>query len=162
MEIDVREATLDDQQVRALALDHVTQMRAGSPPGQAFALDLTGLDDPAITLFGAWRGDELLGIGALKRLGAEGAEIKSMRTASDWLRRGVGDAMMRHLLGQAEVLAFSRLSLETGSAPAYAPARRLYARHGFVACGPFADYVADPHSQFMTRRLDAAGPSLTG
>ncbi len=74
----------------------------------------------------------------------------------------MGDAMMRHLLGQAEVLAFSRLSLETGSAPAYAPARRLHARHGFVACGPFADYVADPHSQFMTRRLDAAGPSLTG
>ncbi|MEL7689873.1 GNAT family N-acetyltransferase [Citromicrobium bathyomarinum] len=125
MEIEVREAALDNPQVSALALDHVRQMRAGSPPGQAFALDLRGLDDPAITLFGAWRGDDLLGIGALKRLGAEGAEIKSMRTRADALRQGVARALLEAIIARARDEGMARLSLETGDGPAFEPALAL-------------------------------------
>ncbi|MBB86581.1 MAG: GNAT family N-acetyltransferase [Xanthomonadales bacterium] len=162
-ELQFHPGCLDDPRVQALLREHLQSAASLSPPESVHALDTSGLSAPGTWFWSLWADDAtLVGMCALKTLNTAHAEIKSMRTASDWLRRGVGDAMMRHLLGQAEVLAFSRLSLETGSAPAYAPARRLYARHGFVACGPFADYVADPHSQFMTRRLDAAGPSLTG
>ncbi len=149
MEIDVREATLDDQQVRALALDHVTQMRAGSPPGQAFALDLTGLDDPAITLFGAWRGDELLGIGALKRLGAEGAEIKSMRTRADALRQGVARALLEAIIARARDEGIVRLSLETGNGPTFEPALALYRARGFRNGEAFADYQNTDFNQCL-------------
>ena len=149
MEIDVREATLDDQQGRALALDHVTQMRAGSPPGQAFALDLTGLDDPAITLFGAWRGDELLGIGALKRLGAEGAEIKSMRTRADALRQGVARALLEAIIARARDEGIVRLSLETGNGPTFEPALALYRARGFRNGEAFADYQNTDFNQCL-------------
>ena len=149
MEIEIREATLDDRQVRALALDHVTQMRAGSPPGQAFALDLTGLDDPAITLFGAWRGDELLGIGALKRLGAEGAEIKSMRTRADALRQGVARALLEAIIARAREDGFTRLSLETGDGPAFEPALALYRARGFRNGEAFADYENTDFNQCL-------------
>ena len=149
MEIDVREATLDDQQVRALALDHVTQMRAGSPPGQDFALDLTGLDDPAITLFGAWRGDELLGIGALKRLGAEGAEIKSMRTRADALRQGVARALLEAIIARARDEGIVRLSLETGNGPTFEPALALYRARGFRNGEAFADYQNTDFNQCL-------------
>ena len=149
MEIDVREATPDDQQVRALALDHVTQMRAGSPPGQAFALDLTGLDDPAITLFGAWRGDELLGIGALKRLGAEGAEIKSMRTRADALRQGVARALLEAIIARARDEGIVRLSLETGNGPTFEPALALYRARGFRNGEAFADYQNTDFNQCL-------------
>ena len=149
MEIKVREATLDDTQVRALALDHVRQMRAGSPPGQAFALDLTGLDDPAITLFGAWRGDELLGIGALKRLGAEGAEIKSMRTRADALRQGVARALLEAIIALARAEGITRLSLETGNGPTFEPALALYRTRGFRNGEAFADYENTDFNQCL-------------
>ena len=149
MEIEVREATLDDRQVRALALDHVTQMRAGSPPGQAFALALTGLDDPAITLFGAWRGDELLGIGALKRLGAEGAEIKSMRTRADALRQGVARALLEAIIARARAEGIARLSLETGNGPTFEPALALYRARGFRNGEAFADYENTDFNQCL-------------
>lgn len=149
MEIKVREATLDDPQVRALALDHVRQMRAGSPPGQAFALDLTGLDDPAITLFGAWRGDDLLGIGALKRLGAEGAEIKSMRTRADALRQGAARALLEAIIARAQHEGIVRLSLETGRGPMFEPALALYRARGFRNGEAFADYSNTDFNQCL-------------
>jgi putative acetyltransferase len=83
-----------------------------------------------------------------------GSEIKSMRTASAHLRRGVGASMLQHLLEEARRRGYRRLSLETGSMAAFAPARNLYQRFGFEACPPFADYAEDPYSVFMSRRLD--------
>tara|TARA_B100000678_G_scaffold108932_1_gene91275 strand:- start:2307 stop:2777 length:471 start_codon:yes stop_codon:yes gene_type:complete len=149
VKITVREATLHDPQVRALALDHVRQMRAGSPEGQAFALDLTGLDDPAITLFGAWRGDDLLGIGALKRLGAQGAEIKSMRTRADALRQGVARALLEAIVARAQDEGIARLSLETGRGPMFEPALALYRARGFRNGEAFADYENTDFNQCL-------------
>lgn len=146
-------ADLDDARVRALLEEHLTTARATSPPCSAHALDLAGLRAHGVTVWAAWEGDALLGVGALKALSADHGEIKSMHTARHQRRKGVGDAMLRHIVDAARSLEMSRLSLETGSAEYYEPARALYFKHGFVECPPFADYVEDPHSVFMTRAL---------
>jgi len=117
------------------------------------ALDLDGLLDSSITFFTLRSGGELLGVGAIKQLDGNHAEVKSMHTTLAARRRGVGRAMLDHLLGVAAERGVRRVSLETGAGEAFAPARSLYARAGFVSCGPFGDYRASPNSAFMTLRL---------
>jgi putative acetyltransferase len=124
-----------------------------SPPESIHALDLEGLRKPEITFWTAWQGDELLGCGALKELDAQHAEIKSMRTSSRHLRKGVAKAILAHILDVAKHRGYRRLSLETGSQPGFEPARQLYGSFDFVCCGPFAEYWDDPHSVFMTREI---------
>ena len=149
----VEAADLDDPRVRELLEEHVTTARATSPPCSAHALDLDGLRAPELSVWAAWDGDMLLGVGALKQLSPEHGEIKSMHTARRHRRRGIGDAMLQHIVEAARSKGMARLSLETGSAGYFEAARRLYGKHGFVECPPFADYVEDPHSVYMTRVL---------
>lgn len=115
-----------------------------------FALDLSGLRDPAVTLWSIWDGGDLLGMGALKQLDAAHGEIKSMRTAPDQLRRGAAATMLDHLLAEARARGYRRISLETGSTAAFAPARALYERIGFTETGPFADYTDTGFSRYYT------------
>lgn len=143
---------LEDPRVRALLEHHAASARAETAPGSAHALDLEDLGGPEIALWAAWDGDELLGVGALKRLADDHGEIKSMHTARTARRRGVGSALLRHLVDAARARGMTRLSLETGSWDYFEPARRFYRRHGFVDCPPFGDYVDDPNSVFL--RLD--------
>jgi len=133
--------------------EHLASAALHSPPESIHALDLDGLRQPNITFWSARHGSELLGCCALKELDSRHGEIKSMRTASEHLRKGVAARLLEHLLGEATRRGYQQLSLETGSMEAFAPARRLYGRFGFEACGPFADYVEDPYSVFMTRWL---------
>lgn len=144
---------LTHPQVVALIELHLRAAFENSPPGAVFALDLSGLRDPAVTLWTAWEGADLLGMGALKRLDAVHGEIKSMRTAPDQLRRGVAGTMLDHLLGEARARGYRRISLETGSTEAFAPARALYERTGFVETGPFADYTDTGFSRYYTLTL---------
>nr|WP_246256657.1 GNAT family N-acetyltransferase [Isoptericola halotolerans] len=137
--------------------EHLSDMFATSPPESVHALDLTALTAAHVTFLTARAHDgQLLGCGALSELtatapGAPGhGELKSMRTAHAARGRGVATAVLERLLGLAAERRYARVSLETGTEEYFAPARRLYARHGFVECGPFADYVTDPHSVFMT------------
>lgn len=146
-------ADLDDPQVIALLDLHLRSAHANSPPGSVFALDLSGLRDPAVAVFAAWEGAALLGLGALKRLDDRHAELKSMRTAPDHLRRGVAAAILDHLIAQARTLGVARLSLETGSHPAFEPAHSLYARAGFVTCPPFGDYWDTNFARYFTRAI---------
>jgi putative acetyltransferase len=141
--------------VRALLERHLAFANATTPPEDIHALDIDALLDPSVTFFSYRAGGELLGVGALKRLDDEHAEIKSMHTAAAARGRGVGRAMVDHLLGVARERGFRRVSLETGSGPAFAPARGLYARTQFSPCEPFADYVFSPNSAYMTRSLDS-------
>lgn len=127
--------------VVALLEFHLRSAFENSPPGSVFALDLTGLRDPAVTLWSAWDGEDLLGLGALKQLDADHGELKSMRTAPAHLRKGVAGVMLDHLIAEGRARGYKRLSLETGATEPFAPARALYERAGFEACGPFADYV---------------------
>ena len=119
------------------------------------ALDVDGLLDPAVTFFSFRRDGELLGVGALKQLDRHHAELKSMHTTQAARGRGVGRAILGHLIGVARERGCRRVSLETGSMDAFAPARSLYASAGFRPCGPFAGYSPSPSSTFMTLSLDA-------
>lgn len=144
---------LDRDDVRALLAEHLSDMFATSPAESVHALDLDALRDPAIAFWAAREDGQLLGCGALKDLGDGHGELKSMRTASGHRGRGVAAAVLEHLVGVARARGFGRLSLETGTEGYFAPARRLYVRHGFAPCAPFADYVPDPHSVFLTREI---------
>lgn len=140
--------------VHALLAEHLADMRAGSPPESVHALDLDQLRHPAVTMVTAWHeGTLLLGCGALKDLGDGHGELKSMRTTAAARGRGIGAAVLTHLIGLAGQRGMGRLNLETGVEDQFAPARRLYARHGFVECPPFGEYLPDPLSVFMTRAL---------
>jgi putative acetyltransferase len=147
------EGGLDDPRVVDLLHTHMTRARAETAPGSAHALDLSGLRAPEVTFWSAWEGDAVVGVGALKRLSPDHGEVKSMYTAEAARGRGVGSAMLRQIMASARARGMSRLSLETGSWPYFAPARTLYARHGFVECGPFGEYQEDPNSVFMTLAL---------
>ena len=142
--------------VVALLREHLQGMTLHSPPESIHALDLDALRAPEISFWTAWQDDELLGCGALKQLDDGHGEVKSMRTAADHQRKGVAASLLQHILDEAERRGYQRLSLETGSAAAFAPAHQLYARFGFVFCKPFGDYVEDPFSVFMTRELRAS------
>lgn len=150
------EGGLDDPRVIELLQTHLARARAETARGSAHALDVSGLRSPEVTFWSAWEGDALAGVGALKVLSAEHGEVKSMHTAEAMRRRGVGGAILRHIIAAARARGMSRLSLETGSWPYFAPARALYAHHGFVACPPFGDYRPDPNSVFMTLEITAS------
>jgi putative acetyltransferase len=148
---------LDDlagPEIHALLEEHLRDMHAVSPPESVHALDLGALRRPEISFWTAWSGTDLLGCGALKQLGPDHGEIKSMRTAVAHRRQGTAAALLRHIVQEAQRRGYARLSLETGSMDAFEPARKLYADFGFQHCGPFAGYVDDPNSVFMTRRLE--------
>ncbi|MFI6777861.1 GNAT family N-acetyltransferase [Nocardia sp. NPDC050412] len=144
---------LSGPEVAALLTQHLAEMYDNSPEDSVHALDLNALRGPNVTFWSAWEDDELAGCGALKQLDATHGEIKSMRTATDRTGRGIASALLNHLIAEARARDYQRLSLETGACDYFAPAQRLYARHGFEICAPFADYVEDPHSVFMTRIL---------
>jgi putative acetyltransferase len=141
--------------VRGLLDRHLEFALAQTPPEHSFALDVPGLLDPAVTLFSFRAGGSLLGIGAIKHLDSQHAEIKSMHIAEAARGRGIGTSMLAHLLGVAHARGFRRVSLETGTTAAFAPARALYQGAGFVVCGPFAGYQATEDNLFMTLELGA-------
>lgn len=155
MTVTIADGGLDDARVQALLATHLAKARAATAEGFAFALDLSGLRVPEIRFFGAWDGPALLGVGALKRLAPDHGEVKSMHTAEAARRRGVGAAMLRHIMDAARAAGMTRISLETGTSAYFQPAVAMYLRHGFVDCGPFGDYAASGENRFLTRTLDA-------
>ncbi|HVI98336.1 MAG TPA: GNAT family N-acetyltransferase [Sphingomonas sp.] len=151
--MEIREGGLDDPRVAALVQHHRAEARATTPAHNAHSLDPAGLAAANVSFFSAWDGETLLGIGAIKTLSATHAELKSMRTAPDQLRRGVARAMLAHLIAVAESRGYARLSLETGTAPMFDPANAMYEAAGFVDCAAFGGYPASPHNRFMTLTL---------
>lgn len=145
--------------VQQLLDDHLADMRATSPAESVHALDHAALSQPGVTFWTVREDGVLLGCGALKQLDAEQGEIKSMRTAPVARGRGLAASLLGHIVAEARGRGYRHLYLETGSDAFFAPARRLYARHGFAECEPFADYVLDPHSVFMELELDAGDGS---
>lgn len=150
----VRPGDLADPQVLDLLRHHLQDMRAASPPGQSFALDLSGLQRPDVTLLSAWDGDLLLAIGALKELAPDHGELKSMRTRTDRLRHGAGTAILTALLDLARSRGYRRVSLETGSGAPFEAALALYRKHGFREGGAFAGYVRSDFNRFLHLDLD--------
>ena len=151
--MDIRVDDLSGPEIIGLLHEHLQSVALHSPPESVHALDLDALRKPDITFWSVWQDSELMGCGAIKELDSRHGEIKSMRTVSLHLRKGVAARLMRHILEESQRRSYERLSLETGSMDAFAPARNLYASFGFNPCGPFANYVEDPYSVFMTREV---------
>ena len=144
---------LKGPEIGALLNEHLATMHLHSPPESTHALPIEKLRSPDVTFWSVWENGELLGCGALQELDPQHGEIKSMRTVSRHLRKGVARAVLDHIIKEAKRRGYQRLSLETGSMAAFEPARQLYAAAGFVYCEPFADYWEDPNSVFMTMKL---------
>jgi len=146
---EIREDDLSGAETQALIALHLRGMHAASPPGTVFALDLSGLKVPEVTVWTVWRGEKIAGIGALKMLGADQAELKSMRTHPDFLRQGVAALVLEHILDEARRRRVKMVSIETGTGPEFEAALALYAKRGFVAGDAFADYLPSPFNQFF-------------
>jgi putative acetyltransferase len=149
----IRLGDFNDPRVLELLREHLAGMHASSPPGSVYALDLSGLQHPAVSFFTIWEGDDLLGCGALKELSRTAGELKSMRTTARHLRRGAGAFMLEHLLGLARARGYTRVSLETGSGAAFEPALALYRKYGFANGPAFGDYAASEFNQFLHLEL---------
>ena len=144
---------LSSAPTRALLTLHLSGMQANSPAGHVFALDLSGLQVPEVTVWTAWAGEAIAGIGALKDLGDGSGEIKSMRTHPDHLRKGVGARILEQIIEEARARDLTRLSLETGSGPSFEPALAMYRKRGFQSGGAFSDYKSSAFNQFMHLEL---------
>ena len=153
MTLRFEEGRLDDPQVQALLGLHLARARAATAEGFAFALDLSGLRRPGIRFFSAREDAQVVATGALRRLAPDHGEVKSMHTAEAARRRGVGRAMLRHIIGQARAMGMARLSLETGRSDYFQPAVAMYLAHGFTPCAPFGDYAASAENRFLTLAL---------
>ena len=149
---EVREDDLSGEATLRLLALHLAGMQANSPPDSVYALDLSGLKAPGITVWSVWDGDEVVGIGALKEQGNGSAEVKSMRTHPAHLRRGVAAMLLNHIATEAKARGLTGLSLETGSGPAFEPALALYRKYGFVNGEAFSGYQPSAFNQFLQDR----------
>ncbi|GAN53579.1 GNAT family N-acetyltransferase [Tanticharoenia sakaeratensis] len=140
---------LSGDQTRDLLRLHLEGMHANSPPGSVFALDLSGLQMPEVTVWTAWHGDRIAAVGALKMLPDGDAEVKSMRTHPDFIRRGAGARILEAIIFHAQARGVRRLSLETGSGAAFEPALALYRKRGFHNGDAFSSYQKSEFNQFL-------------
>lgn len=150
------EVKLDDvqsEEVIELLQQHLNGMQAQTPPESVHALDLGAYKSASVKLWTAWSDGQLSGCGALKDLGDNHGEIKSMRTKDEFLRRGVADAVLDEIVSYAVGVKMNRLSLETGATEQFSAAQAFYSRRGFEACDPFGHYQLDPHSLYLTKAI---------
>jgi putative acetyltransferase len=150
---EIREDDLTAEPTRRLLALHLAGMQANTPPEHVFALDLSGLQAPGITVWSVWDGGQVAGVGALKDLGAGAGELKSMRTDPAHLRKGVAAALLDHIVEAARGRGLKRLSLETGRGPSFEPALALYRKRGFANGEAFSDYEPSDFSQFLHMEL---------
>ncbi|MES2303088.1 MAG: GNAT family N-acetyltransferase [Pseudomonadota bacterium] len=151
--LSIIEDDLAGDAIRSLVSFHLSGMHASSPACKVHALPVEQLRQPGVTFFSAWVDQALAGMGAIRELDARHGELKSMRVAPEWLGKGIGEAVLLHLLAVASQRGYFRVSLETGQGSAFEPALGLYRKHGFVNCAAFADYVLDDFSQCLTLML---------
>lgn len=151
--MEIRLDNLDSVEIANFLKEHIQEMKAVSPPESKHALDLERLRKPEITFWTVWDSDCIIGCGAIKELNVEHVEIKSMRTKDSYRGKGVASMLLQHILNEAKLRGYRRISLETGSLPFFEPARNLYTKYGFKNCAPFAKYKEDPNSVFMTKDL---------
>lgn len=152
--LEITEDDLSAEDVQALVALHLGGMHAESPACKVHALPLEKLRQPGVTFYAARVHGALAAIGAIKHLDAAHGELKSMRAAPEWRGKGVGEAMLLHLMSVARTRGYTRLSLETGRTAAFAPAVALYRKYGFTECTGFGDYIVDEFSQCLTCEID--------
>lgn len=149
----IREDDLTDPHVRELVTLHLEGMHESSPEDSVFALGISSLQQPDVSVWTAWQADRVAGMGALKHVDRLTGEIKSMRTHPDFLRMGIAARILEHVILVAQSRNYERLCLETGSGEAFEAALKLYDKRGFVSCGAFGDYEKSAFNQFMQLSL---------
>ena len=147
------EGNFDNSEVNDLLKKHFIELRSVSPAGSTHVLDIDGLKDPSIKFWSLWENNKLIGCGALKFLEKNHGEFKSIRVADEFRKKGIGERIIEHLIGEAKKLEISKLSIETGAGEFFLPARSLFSKFGFKLCPPFAHYKEDPHSCYYTLNL---------
>jgi putative acetyltransferase len=152
-ELKIKLDDLRSPQIAELLSEHLRSLAEVTPEKSRHALNLDELRKPNIAFWSVWQGQEIVGCGALKELDAHHGEIKSMRTAAAHLRKGIASMLLQYIISEAKRRGYRRLSLETGAMPYFRPAQSLYRKFGFTPCPPFAGYIEDPNSLFMTREL---------
>ncbi len=130
--------------------DHHALMQSLFPAESCHYFELSQLLTPDVFFFGAWRGDEIIGCGALALRSGYG-EVKSMYVDPKHRRKGVAKAVLKRLISEAKLHNLPLVRLETGDK--LTEAHTLYQRHGFAFRGPFGDYPDLPESMFMEKRL---------
>ncbi|MEM7207865.1 MAG: GNAT family N-acetyltransferase [Pseudomonadota bacterium] len=153
MKVEIQKDDLSDGDIARLLNDHLQEMHQYSPPQSIHAIEPEKLKDSSITFWSARLDEKIAGCGALKELCSTSGEIKSMKTDKRYLRKGIGEKILREILAEAKRRAYLHVSLETGTHDAFAPAIAMYKKYGFVKCGPFGNYELDPYSQFFTKEL---------
>ena len=147
------EGNFDNSEVNNLLKKHFIELRSVSPAGSTHVLDIDGLKDPSIKFWSLWENNKLVGCGALKFLEKNHGEFKSIRVADEFKKKGIGERIINHLIGEAKKLKISKLSIETGAGDFFLPARNLFSKFGFKSCPPFAHYKDDPNSCYYTLDL---------
>ena len=147
------EGNFDNIEVNDLLKKHFIELRSVSPAGSTHVLDIDGLKDPSIKFWSIWEDNKLVGCGALKFLEKNHGEFKSIRVADEFKKKGIGERIINHLIGEAKKLKISKLSIETGAGDFFLPARNLFSKFGFKSCPPFAHYKEDPNSCYYTLDL---------
>ena len=147
------EGNFDNSEVNDLLKMHFIELRSVSPAGSTHVLDINGLKDQSIKFWSLWEDNKLIGCGALKFLEKKHGEFKSIRVVDEFRKKGIGERIINHLIGEAKKLKISKLSIETGSGEFFLPARNLFSKFGFKTCPPFAHYKDDPNSCYYTLNL---------
>lgn len=153
MKIEISEDDLSDGAVENLLNLHLQEMHKYSPPESVHAIDTEKMRGSSITFWSARVAGELAACGALKELSANTSEIKSMKTHSAFLRKGIAALLLEKIIAEANIRSYKSVSLETGSNDAFIPAIALYKKYGFEECAPFGEYKLDPYSLFYTKTL---------
>ena len=148
------EGNFDNKEVNDLLLNHFKELRSVSPEGSTHVLDIPGLKIPTIKFWSLWENNQLVGCGALKFLNKEHGEFKSIRVVDGFRKKGYGVKILKHLIQEAKKLKIKKLSLETGAGDFFLPARKLFKKIGFKKCPPFAHYIEDPNSCYMSLLID--------
>ncbi len=148
------EGNFEHPEVNELLIKHFVELRAASPEGSAHVLDIKGLQVPSIKFWSLWKGEKLIGCGALKFLEKEHGEFKSIRIHDDFRKKGNGINVINHLIAEAKKLDITRLSIETGAGDFFIPARKLFNHCGFEPCKPFAHYKEDVNSIYLTKHIN--------
>ena len=147
------EGNFDNTEVNNLLKKHFIELRSVSPAGSTHVLNIDGLKDPSIKFWSLWDNNHLIGCGALKFIGQNHGEFKSIRVSDDFRNKGIGNKIISHLIIQAKKLGIKKLSIETGSGNFFLPARKLFEHFKFTECKPFAHYKEDPNSCYYTLDL---------
>ena len=144
------EGNFDNPKVNELLINHFIELSSVSPVDRGHVLDIPGLKNPNIKFWSMWENDELIGCGALKFLDKKHGELKSIRVADRFRRKGNGIKVINHLIDKAKKLNIKKISLETGTGNFFEPARKLFHKCGFKPCEPFAQYKKDPDACYMS------------